>query len=296
MHSLLHKKLLFCVVSFVLVFSSIGTAFGVQQAPSLDYLALGDSLAAGVTPYPPAGFPYFNIDKSYADLLAEKLEAEGVLGSYENYGFPLYTSELVLGLMGPTAGPPYPVFPPHPAYPVPNPSFYPYYTRDLQQVSGSAFIEAVEDAEIITLNAGANDVLPLLATSPGAIPDAIEQVGENIYGIVSRIKIVNPEAKIYVMGYYNAFPYDDPEEQDAKILILQGLNEAIDAAVAAVNLLGSSNPVYVDAEYVDVYDAMGKHLTKYLPEENIHPNVQGYRAMTKEFWDHVKVDFLKDLE
>jgi len=47
--------------------------------------------------------------------------------------------------------------------------------------------------------------------------------------------------------------------------------------------------------YVNTYESMDKHLEQYLPGD-IHPTVQGYRAIAQDFWDIIKVDFLRGLE
>ncbi|UUZ90923.1 SGNH/GDSL hydrolase family protein [Paenibacillus sp. P25] len=61
-----------------------------QWPQSIRYLALGDSLAAGMT-------PTGGLDKSYADYLAASLQAAGYLTGYERrYAYPGYTTDNVL--------------------------------------------------------------------------------------------------------------------------------------------------------------------------------------------------------
>lgn len=235
------------VLLMLILFSFTSIAYGSTQ---FDYVALGDSLAAG---YTPTG----TIDKSYTDFITDKLNGERVLGDYNNFGVPGYTTTNVLATINPM-----------------DPA-------NIQRVA------AISEAEIITLDIGANDLLdliPVLLTNPSQAQPAIEGVVTNIAQIISTLKFLNPEAKIYLMGYYNAFPFL-PEEQQAYIIpLITEFNKGLEGIA---KLTG--------ATYVDTYKAMDKHLTKYLPEENIHPNISGYRALAKEFWNIIKVDFLRGL-
>ncbi|WP_134685309.1 SGNH/GDSL hydrolase family protein [Brevibacillus migulae] len=75
----------------MLAFTGSTAVLAAEDKPvAFDYLALGDSLAAGVT-------PYNQIDDGYTDFLAEKIEELGFLGYYTNrFAVPGYTTEDVL--------------------------------------------------------------------------------------------------------------------------------------------------------------------------------------------------------
>lgn len=243
------NRLYFKTVILTLVFllSISGLAFA-KTSKTMDYVALGDSLTVGYTPYQTQ-------DKSYTDIIAEKLNEEGVLGYYQNLGYPGYTTNNVLASINPL-----------------NPD------NDVR-------VSSISNAELITLNIGANDLLDLipdLLSDPTQAPVAIGSVANNIAQITFTLKGINPNAKIYLMGYYNAFPNSSKEEQAQVIPLILGFNEAIKAVATLTG-----------ATYVDTYTTMDKHSTKYLPEEDIHPTISGYRAIAKEFWNIIKVDFLR---
>jgi len=40
---------------------------------------------------------------------------------------------------------------------------------------------------------------------------------------------------------------------------------------------------------------MDKHLAKCLPVVDIHPDTFGYRAIAKDFWNIIKVNFLRGM-
>ena len=235
------------IFSLVFLLSMTGVAFA-QNSEVIDYVALGDSLAAGYTPNQ-------TLDKSYTDFIAEKLDGEGVLGDYQNFGVPGYTTVNVFNIIDPN-----------------NPV-------------NTNRIVAISNAEIITLDVGANDLIKLipdLLSDPTQAPDAIRNVATNIAKITFTLKKINPKAKIYLMGYYNAFPYYPEEQQEQVIPLIQGFNLAVKQVAASTG-----------ETYVDTYTTVDKHLAKYLPEENIHPDIMGYRAIAKDFWNIIKVDFLR---
>jgi lysophospholipase L1-like esterase len=265
----------------VFLFSMTGTVFGKASTPPFsppyDYVSLGDSLAAGQT-------PYSNPDSyGYTDILADKLASAGVLGLYGDYGVSTYKTSDVL-------------------YQIANDSTVQY---------------SLNGAEIITLDVGANDILPLLpwiaglgsmdiptriVTYPGSMPPVqlslllnsgsgdeyiknavlsyeVGAVNTKIGLIIQSINAMpgtNP--KIYVMGYYNALP-DLPQF----LPLLDTLN-------GAINLAATQN----GATYVATKASMDKHLLKYLPGD-IHPTVQGYRAIAQDFWAFIQPDFLRGL-
>jgi lysophospholipase L1-like esterase len=219
----------------------------------VDYLALGNSLAAGQT-------PYREIDDGYTDFLADKLDRIGYLKSYSNrFAVPGYTTEDVL--------------------------------EDIQddvEKDGESIRESIEEAEIITLDAGANDLLKEMDFSPSGvsidpakIPVVMDQVSRNLKEILEEIDDLNPDADVYVMGYYNSFPYLPADQQQQLLPVLHLLNKNI----AKVTLKAK-------ATYVPTADAIAEDFQTYLPNPaDIHLSKEGYQVLANEFWDKLKGKF-----
>ncbi len=243
-----YLKILIIIMAILLSVSWVGFARSSKNIVNIDYVSLGDSLAAGTTPN--------NItDKSYTDFIAEKLKSEGVLGDYKNFGVPGYTTNDIYTNIDPT-----------------NP-------ENFQRVT------AISQAEIITLDVGANDLLniiPVLIEDPVHAPAIIQNTAENLTKITYTLQDINPKAKIYLMGYYNAFPYYPQEQQTQLIPLIKKFNLAIE-----------NTAVLTGATYIDTYSVMDMNLKKYLPENNIHPNLSGYQAIAKEFWSVIETDLLR---
>lgn len=266
-----------------------GTASAAENKKTIDYVALGDSLAAGQKPTELGSVSNKLYGTSYPKFIRDELSGKGMLSSYANFGKSGYQTGHVI------------------------------YDLNYDNVT----IEAIKSAEIITLDIGANDIFTLLKAEEGdvsqlldeladknevqiaeligninylelyMVPDVAIQVGE----IVDRIKGedgLNPDAKIYVMGYYNnAFSFladyssDDPALQGKINRILPELTGLIDAYNGALQTATAVS----GATYVDTTIAMaGKDYSNartYLPLD-IHPTVQGYRAIAQAFLDAMK--------
>lgn len=231
------------------------------SAPSwtlpIDYLALGDSLAAGVTPNNELG-------KGYADFLAESIQGIGALKTYnKGFSYPGYKTTDVLNDIKLNV------------------------TKDIYGI-GSAektakLQQSIKDAEVITISAGANDILPLLkqdlATGKATIDQKValttlQQIGTNYKSIMAQINQINPDAQVYVMGYYNPFPYMSEDMQPVLKQLLGMLNNTI-----TTGLVGTQ------AILVPTGDVIALDYKTYLPNpENIHLSEAGYKKVTEQFW------------
>jgi lysophospholipase L1-like esterase len=202
----------------------------------VDYVALGDSLAAGMTPTGGIGL-------GYADYLKNRFEQSQYTVGFTNYGVPGYTSGQVLQDI--------------------------VLNRENIQMK-------IKEAEFLTIDIGSNDLLRVLNT-PAQIPAAIAAVAVNLQTILSYIDLLNPNVKVYVMGYYNPFPYLPQEQQAALLPMLDTLNQIIEGRA---NVNGDT--------YVATDTIIAKHYETYIPNPlNIHLSEEGYQLVAKEFWKNI---------
>lgn len=236
-----------------------------SSAPSwtqpIDYLALGDSLAAGVTPNNELG-------KGYADFLAQSMMEIGALKTYnKGFSYPGYKTTDVLNDIK---------------------------LNVTKEIYGTGFEEkianlqqSIKDAEVITISVGANDILPLFKQDPETGKNIIDQkmalttlqqVGTNYKLIMAQINEINPDAQVYVMGYYNPFPYMSEDIQPLLKQLLDMLNNAI-----TTGLVGTQ------AILVPTGDVIASNYKTYLPNpENIHLSEAGYKKVTEQFWTNMR--------
>jgi lysophospholipase L1-like esterase len=167
------------------------------RTKQIDYVAFGDSCAAGVLADPVHPGSTLFSDFGYTDDINNMIRAIGIQGNFSE--FFCTSGQTSYGL--------------------------------LQQIADnqSTFKSLVGAAEIVTIDIGANDLLgPLYAyyeecvanevelTIEGATPALNEiinglsttskNVQANIQQILRSILNVNKNVKIYVMGYYNPLP------------------------------------------------------------------------------------------
>ena len=91
---------------------------------------------------------------------------------------------------------------------------------------------------------------------------------------MAQINQLNPNAQVYVMGYYNSFPYMPAELQPALKQMQDALNQAI-----ATGIVGTQ------AVLVTTGDQIAADYKTYLPNpEDIHLSEAGYKKVTEQFW------------
>ena len=153
-------------------------------------------------------------------------------------------------------------------------------TTALSLNSGLATINSYlgELEEISLLVENAAEVFQMMAT----LPNKIEEVGQNIGQVIMAIRQVNPNAKVYVLGYYNALPYLSEELQwQVTIPLLVGLNEATQAAATATG-----------AVFIPTYTLFEGMYETYLPNPaDIHPSELGYQIIAEAFLSEISKSF-----
>ncbi|QSB11048.1 GDSL-type esterase/lipase family protein [Lysinibacillus sp. FSL K6-0075] len=210
-------------------------------AQTENYVAIGDSLAAGQTPYQ-------EIDAGYSDLIAMKLSSIGQLSFYtKELAFPGFTTADVL-----------------------------------ERIQSEEAQNLLANATLITVSAGANDLLRLVQVNPNAGTLAFSQLQadyalnlarKNMISILDELEERAPKAKIYVMGYYFAYPTVHPTQK-----------EGTNAQLVRLNTILQQQAEQAGAAYINVYDAFGLNATNYLPNSaDVHPNIEGYRQMANSF-------------
>ncbi|MER1999852.1 MAG: S-layer homology domain-containing protein [Lysinibacillus sp.] len=220
------------------------------------YLALGDSLAAGVN-------ENNQIVKGYTGELAEWLEKDGLLASYNrSFAIPGYKTNDILEDL--------------------EKNVERRATGTLENVK---ILDAIKQADVITLTIGANDVLSGVKFNPDGtitfneeeIAGLIKKATQNIDEILKTIKEVNPTADVFVMGLYNPKPqllHDKP--------LLDYFVNQVDLAIQKVTV----NNVYY---FIPVKHIIEAKSDEYLPNPlNIHPSEAGYQAIAEEFYGPVK--------
>ncbi|MED3801135.1 GDSL-type esterase/lipase family protein [Lysinibacillus xylanilyticus] len=232
-------KRLLSIIGATILTMALGVSSALAQTEN--YLSIGDSLAAGQTPYQ-------QIDTGYSDLIAMKLEMTGQLSFYtKEFAFPGYTTADVL-----------------------------------KRVKSEEASDLLANATLITVSAGANDLLRLVQVNPTAGTLAFAQLQtdyalniarKNMAEILDELKVRAPKAKVYVMGYYFAYPSVHATQK-----------EGTNAQLVKLNKILQQQAEHAGAVFIDVYDSFGLNATNLLPNiSDVHPNFEGYRQMANAF-------------
>jgi lysophospholipase L1-like esterase len=242
-----NSRLLSFLVVFVFLLGIVMPAQTQAIGAKVHYVALGDSLAAGQTPYK-------TLDKGFAGIIAEHFEKNGTLASYTNkFAVSGYTSQNVLDDI------------------VNN-----------KEVDGKKIQDTLRAANYVTVTAGANDVLQVaqidivngtVSIDSGKFFATNAKIQSNLASVIKEIQKLNPKAEIYVSGYYNPFPYLPANQQGSLETMLTLLNSGIK------NFSEANGATFVDMK--GIFDASKE---TYLPNpRDIHPSLEGYQLLANHF-------------
>ena len=270
------------VITLTLLLSLPALAAGSSEA--MDYAAFGDSVAAGVrggvgTPGSESGS-----DFGYTDLIAALLVNNGHGGAFsEEFCVSGMTAVKLAKL------------------------------TDVLNDPTSAQWKTVSNAEMATLDIGANDLLGPLYDYVSSITNVYDadiskvtallnqmaksiasgNVGSEIQSyieiILQNILTANPNISIYVMGYYNPLPAASALCGVDLSPSMKSLNGYIQAAIS--NVLSKNKGASIT--YVDTMTAMSATAGN-LVMTDIHPTEAGYKVIADQFWNEINKNFVQN--
>lgn len=154
----------------------------------------------------------------------------------------------------------------------------------LDRIKSAEVQDELKEANLITVSAGANDLLKLVSAdeADGSLAFAQIQVDfalngarKNLEKILEELKQRAPGADVYVMGYYFAYPHARESQKEGTALQLDRLNEILETTA-------EDN----DAKFVSVDEEFGDNAIGKIPNPaDVHPNLNGYQAMANAFLD-----------
>lgn len=200
--------------------------------------------------------PDRSIDSGYADLIAQELG--------RNQPFAFYSKDLA----------------------------FPGFTASdvLESIESDEAKELLGSANIITVSAGANDLLRLVQANAaeGALSFeeiqadyALNAARENMGKILSELVELAPSADVYVMGYYFAYPHARDSQKQGTAGQLEQLNDIL-----------KQEAEQAGATFVDVAGRFGEDAVELVPNSgDVHPNIDGYQEMANAFFEHYAEGF-----
>lgn len=236
------QKIQILLVICLFVFS-VHTPAAFAANDQIDYVALGDSIASGQTPYGE------KVGRGFTDIISERLKKEGRLGSFTKEFAK--SGETTDGL--------------------------------LEKLKREDVQKALKDAELVTIVSGANDFIQAfydpkdesVNVDLAAATILLSKVSENLTTAVKQIKAINPDAEIYLFGYYFPFPHM------TDVATRQQLQMAFNIVNNRIEALAEKEGI----QFVNVAPAFDIKGTVYLENpKDIHPNEAGYQVIADQFF------------
>lgn len=208
----------------------------------INYVVLGDSVAAGVNPYGEVGY-------SYSDYIKDYLKEKGQLKEYiKDYAVSGYTTKDVLEDL--------------------------HNNKEIEIDGNKINIRhALREADLVTISIGANDFMKGLTIKNLDLSNS-DYYKNKIDSIISDIDTVLTEVSKYakndviVVGYYNPFN-----------ILFSSYESSLDEIFNYADLKYSKTCSNHGFKYVSVY-SLFKENSDFLPNPfDIHPNLKGYSAI-----------------
>lgn len=243
-----HKRLFFLVSLILFISVSIFLIYNRTYILKINYVALGDSVAAGRNPY---GVD----DYGYTDYVKDYLQKNDKLNSYISYAISGYTTDDV--------------------------------TNDInlnkKSIDNEISIKrALRESNLVTISIGANDFMKDLDLTgvSNFLKDkniALSRVDEVIDKVDELLVLIKKYAKenIVVVGYYNPLPRLTKYKDE--------INEVVNYADQQYEIICNKNNV----KYIKVSNLILKN-SDYLPNPlDIHPSKEGYYIISKEIINYI---------
>lgn len=142
-------------------------------------------------------------------------------------------------------------------------------------------IHGVENADIILITIGANDVMKVFKdnfTDLELEKFTSEQIRyeQRLNQILSKIQKLNPDATTYLIGFYNPFREYFPEIDELEYIVNSWNDIGLDVTKQFEN-----------THYIPMKDVFENSDIELFADDNFHPNHVGYELMAKRILDYM---------
>lgn len=152
----------------------------------------------------------------------------------------------------------------------------------LKRLEKDEISSSIKEADLILVTIGANDIMKVVKANFSNLE--YEQFEKERAEYEDRLRKIfdtmlekNPDAEIYLAGFYNPFESYFPDV------------EALTEIIHSWN--NTSNQVTQDYEqvhYIPISDLFQPEENRYFAEDNFHPSRQGYRLIAGRVFDYIR--------
>lgn len=157
----------------------------------------------------------------------------------------------------------------------------------LKRLDQKKIASSIKKADIVLITIGANDIMKvvkenLLNLTMEPFDNEIVEYQERLRAIFHKMRELNPDAHIYLVGFYNPFQKDF------------GYIEGLEEIVTNWNEAGKAvTEEFEQVSYIPTADLFIPSETELLAEDQFHPNTSGYKLMAQrilEEMDEIEVN------
>jgi lysophospholipase L1-like esterase len=158
----------------------------------------------------------------------------------------------------------------------------------LKRLDKKDVVAAIEKSDIVLITIGANDIMKVVKTNfahLNSLDPFIEERAaytDRLRAIFTKINELNPEAQVYLIGFYNPFEryFSNIEQLN---MIMTNWNDA-----------GKSvTEEFANVEYIPIDDLFIPSEDELLSDDYFHPNTSGYKLIAKRVLENLK-DFSEE--
>ncbi|MFB1097729.1 GDSL-type esterase/lipase family protein [Terribacillus sp. JSM ZJ617] len=160
----------------------------------------------------------------------------------------------------------------------------------LKRLDDPIISASIKNADVVLITIGANDIMKVTKEHftdldyedySAAMPAYEERMND----VFNKIDTLNPDAEVYLIGFYNPFEGNFPELQDQLGTIIKEYND-IGKQVAEEN----------DQHYIETTDLFENKTADLLSEDYFHPNEVGYGKVAERVLESIKPVIQEDDE
>jgi len=142
-------------------------------------------------------------------------------------------------------------------------------------------IKAVDQADIIFITIGANDIMQVFKdnfTNLNLDQFTSEQIRyeQRLNKIFSTLQEINPDATIYLIGFYNPFREYFPDIEELEYIV-DSWNQI------GLDVTGQ----YEHIHYIPIKDLFEDPYTEFFADDNFHPNHIGYKKIAERILNYL---------
>jgi lysophospholipase L1-like esterase len=152
----------------------------------------------------------------------------------------------------------------------------------LKRLDNKDISSSIKQADVVLITIGANDIMKIVKNNFTDLKlETFQQerqgYEQRLRTILNKINEINPDTKIYLIGFYNPFEgyFGDIKELD---MIMNNWNDAGQFVTGE----------FENVDYIPIADLFKDTKLQLLAEDYFHPNTSGYKLMAKRILDYVE--------